>query len=228
MTFKKLLPVIATIAVFGFHLFAAQPLRVALIGTGPGKTGEDVMSLAAGRLSQEGGVELVERQAVDLIFHELKTDAILGDQDQRARMGQLLGADYFAWLTMPEGVLEVADAQSGESVTRKQLGAQSAQEMAHVICAEVQALKARPQSNPNTVAFTQSRTPDDNPLSMKSETGILHGYVYFSHRGGSRDSNLKSIVTEYIGKLRTDPKLPFKNPFADAQPPATTPVPQAP
>jgi hypothetical protein len=143
--------------------------RVALVTTCGGDTGADVLALAEAKLSQQAGIELVERREVERVLQEQNLAVCgLSGYAQALTVGKMLGVKVFAALEIFPGEkdalgLVVFDAVSGVRLADMAMPAGNSAKVADSVFATVIQACAKRQAGPNapqTICLLTIRNAD--------------------------------------------------------------------
>ena len=118
----------------------AEPVRLsAAVYSGDGLD-EALSDLLLVELSQQGGIELVERQQLELILDEQALVLLSEDAARQVRLGHLLSVDVFVWVKLVAGRarMEVVEAATGRGLAARELklGAEGLEPLLPTIAAE--------------------------------------------------------------------------------------------
>lgn len=79
---------------------------------------EGLTDLLVVELSQQGQVEVLERQQLQMVLGELSLTALADDAWRQTRLGKLLGVDAFVWIRLrdDQALLQVVEAATGRGI----------------------------------------------------------------------------------------------------------------
>lgn len=88
---------------------------------------KSLTDLIAVALTDEHGIEVLERTEINRILAEWQHPELSVDSDRQMKLGRAAGVDYFVWITLdekgPGGILEIVNAATGGSVISQRINA---------------------------------------------------------------------------------------------------------